>query len=411
MPNPVDPYSDRYALRAAGMTGSEIRALFSVLERPEIISLAGGNTDTDIVAHRVVDCVRAVLEKDSRGALGYGAAGGHLVLREQLCRLMATQNIEAEPHQLVVTSGAQQALEFMAKVFCEPGDLILTEAPTYVGALGAFTSFQAEMQSVETDEHGIIPASLSTKLDELEAAGRRAKFLYLVPTFQNPSGYTLSADRRPRVIEICQRKNVLIVEDDPYAQIRFEGEPVPPLRALTDEGIIYLGTLSKVFSPGIRTGWVLAPEHVRERLVLAKEAADLCSSPFTQLVAAEYLSSPHISEDLEIVRKTYKERRDAMLDAIEVRFPSEARVTVPEGGLFLWLTLPKPIDTQKMLARALDEGVAYVPGTAFYPRKKDGRTSMRLNFSYPSVSEIEEGIRRLGSVVTDELELARSVEA
>jgi len=410
MPNPVDPYSDRYALRAAGMTGSEIRALFSVLERPEIISLAGGNTDTDIVAHRVVDCVRAVLEKDSRAALGYGAAGGHLVLREQLCRLMATQNIEAEPHQLVVTNGAQQALEFMAKVFCEPGDLILTEAPTYVGALGAFTSFQAEMQSVDTDENGIIPESLSEKLEELTAEGRRAKFLYLVPTFQNPSGYTLSMERRPQVIEICQRNDVLIVEDDPYAQIRFEGEPVPPLRALTDEGIIYLGTLSKVFSPGIRTGWVLAPEHVRERLVLAKEAADLCSSPFTQLVAAEYLSSPHIEEDLEIVRKTYKERRDAMLDAIELRFPSEARVTVPEGGLFLWLTLPKPIDTQRMLARALDEGVAYVPGTAFYPRKKDGRTSMRLNFSYPSVSEIEEGIRRLGSVVTDELELARSVE-
>jgi 2-aminoadipate transaminase len=410
MPNPVDPYSDRYALRAAGMTGSEIRALFSVLERPEIISLAGGNTDTDIVAHRVVDCVRAVLERDSRAALGYGAAGGHLVLREQLCRLMATQNIEAEPHQLVVTNGAQQALEFMAKVFCEPGDLILTEAPTYVGALGAFTSFQAEMQSVETDEHGIVPGSLAQKLDELATAGRRAKFLYLVPTFQNPSGYTLSGERRPEVIEICRQGDVLIVEDDPYAQIRFEGDPVPPLRALTDEGIIYLGTLSKVFSPGIRTGWVLAPEHVRERLVLAKEAADLCSSPFTQLVAAEYLGSPHIEEDLEIVRKTYKERRDAMLDAIEVRFPSEARVTVPEGGLFLWLTLPKPIDTQRMLARALDEGVAYVPGTAFYPRKKDGRTSMRLNFSYPSVSEIEEGIRRLGAVVTDELELARSVE-
>ncbi len=410
MPNPVDPYSDRYALRAAGMTGSEIRALFSVLERPEIISLAGGNTDTDIVAHRVVDCVRAVLERDSRAALGYGAAGGHLILREQLCRLMATQNIEAEPHQLVVTSGAQQALEFMAKVFCEPGDLILTEAPTYVGALGAFTSFQAEMQSVDTDEHGIIPESLSEMLDELAAAGRRAKFLYLVPTFQNPSGYTLSLERRPRVIEICQRNDVLIVEDDPYAQIRFEGEPVPPLRALTDEGIIYLGTLSKVFSPGIRTGWVLAPEQVRERLVLAKEAADLCSSPFTQLVAAEYLSSPHLEEDLEIVRKTYKERRDAMLDAVYTHFPREASSSVPEGGLFLWVTLPEPIDTREMQARALDAGVAYVPGTAFYPRKRDGKRSMRLNFSYPSLAEIEEGIRRLGSVVTDEMELARSFE-
>lgn len=412
MPTLFDPYSDRYALRAAGMTGSEIRALFSVLERPEIISLAGGNTETDIIAHRVVDCVRAVIERDSRGALGYGAAGGHNVLREQLVKLMATQDIEAEPHQLVVTNGAQQALEFMAKVFCEPGDLVLTEAPTYVGALGAFTSFQAEMQSVPTDEQGIIPNALDERLRSIAAAGRRVKFLYLVPTFQNPSGYTLAAERRPQVIDICQRHDVLIVEDDPYAQIRFEGEPVPPLRALTDAGIIYLGTLSKVFSPGIRTGWVLAPEPVRDRLVLAKEAADLCSSPFTQLVAAEYLSSPHVAEDLEIVRKVYKERRDTMLDAIDQHFPRDVKVSVPEGGLFLWVTLPGSIDTKAMLARALEEGVAYVPGTAFYPRKADGRTSMRLNFSYPSVAEIEEGIRRLGVVVTDELDfdLARGLE-
>jgi 2-aminoadipate transaminase len=411
MSNRFDPYSDRYALRAAGMTGSEIRALFSVLERPEIISLAGGNTETDIVAHRVVDCVRAVIERDSRGALGYGAAGGHLVLRQRLVELMAQQRIEAEPHQLVVTNGAQQALEFMAKVFCEPGDLVLTEAPTYVGAIGAFSSFQADMRSVPTDEQGIIPEALDETLRSLATEGRRAKFLYLVPTFQNPSGYTLAADRRPRVIEICQSYDVLIVEDDPYAQIRFEGTPVPPLRALTDAGIIYLGTLSKVFSPGIRTGWVLAPEPVRERLVLAKEAADLCSSPFTQLVAAEYLGSPHLDEDLEIVRKVYKERRDAMLDAIDEHFPSGVRVSVPEGGLFLWVTLPEPIDTKAMLARALEAGVAYVPGTAFYPRKRDGRASMRLNFSYAPVADIDEGVRRLGSVVGDELELARSLQA
>jgi DNA-binding transcriptional MocR family regulator len=411
MPNPVDPYSDRYAMRAAGMTGSEIRALFSVLERPEIISLAGGNTDTDIVAHRVVDCVRAVLDRDPRGALGYGAAGGHIALRTQLVRLMAMQNIEADPHQLVVTNGAQQALEFMAKVFCEPGDLVLTEAPTYVGALGAFTSFQAEMQAVATDEHGIVPEALESTLADIAGSGRRVKFLYLVPTFQNPSGYTLAADRRPLVIEICQRHGVLIVEDDPYAQIRFEGEPVPPLRALTDDGIIYLGTLSKVFSPGIRTGWVLAPEPVRERLLLAKEAADLCSSPFTQLVAAEYLSSPHIESDLEMVRKVYKEKRDTMLDAIDTYFPKETTLTVPEGGLFLWVTLPELIDTKEMLARALDSGVAYVPGTAFYPRKGDGKTSMRLNFSYPSVAEIDEGIRRLGAVVSGEMELARSFDS
>ena len=404
MPKVFDPYSDRYALRAAGMTGSEIRALFSVLERPEIISLAGGNTDTDIVAHRIVDCVSRVVADSSRDALGYGPAGGLLRLREQLVRLMAAEGIEAEPHQLVVTNGAQQALEFMAKVFCEPGDLILTESPTYVGALGAFASFQAEMRSVATDDHGIVPEALDQTLADVSAEGRRVKFLYLVPTFQNPSGYTLAAERRPRVVEIAQRHGVLVVEDDPYAQIRFEGDPVPPLRAMTDEGIIYLGTLSKVFSPGMRVGWVLAPEPVRERLVLAKEAADLCSSPFTQLVAATYLASPHVEEDLDLVRKVYKERRDAMLEAVEREFPAGATVSVPEGGLFRWVTLPPPIDTTAMLARALEEGVAYVPGTAFYPRKRDGISSMRLNFSYASVDEIEEGMRRLGRVVTEELE-------
>jgi 2-aminoadipate transaminase len=410
MPHATDPYFDRYAMRAAGMTGSEIRALFSVLERPEIISLAGGNTDTSIIAHRIAECVESVLARRRPGIddpLGYGLATGAPVLRERLVELMSLEGIEADPHQVLPTNGAQQALELIAKIFCEPGDLILTEAPTYTGALGAFDSFQADMRAVAMDDDGIIPEALEDMLDAIRTEGRRVKFIYLVPTFQNPSGITLAADRRDRVVEICRSNDVLVLEDNPYAQVRFEGDAVSPLRSLTDEGIIYLGTLSKVISPGMRVGWVLAPEPVRERLALAKEAADLCSSPFTQMVAAEYLGSAHLNEDLELVRKVYRERRDAMLDALDSYFPAEARTRVPQGGLFLWVTLPDPVDTKAMLARALEEGAAYVPGTAFYPRKRDGRTSMRLNFSYPSVEDIEEGMRRLGAVVTDELELAR----
>lgn len=410
MPNPFDPYRDRYAQRAAGMTGSEIRALFSVLERPEIISLAGGNTDTNIISHRIPDCVDAVLARDSAAALGYGGADGHSLLREQLVNLMATEDISAEPHQVLVTSGAQQGLEFMATIFCDPGDLILTEAPTYVGALDAFSSLQAEMRTVATDDKGMIPEALEETIASVAAEGRRAKFLYLVPTFQNPSGITTTTARREAIIEICHRSDLLIVEDNPYAQIRFEGTPVPALRSLTDEGIIYLGTLSKVISPGMRTGWILAPEPIRERLELAKGAADLCSSPFTQLVAAEYLQSGHVDEDLDIVRKTYKERRDTMLDALDEHFPSGTIARPPEGGLFLWVTLPAPLDAKAMHARALEGGVAYVPGTAFYPDKRDGRRSMRLNFSYPSSADIEEGIRRLGVVVRTELEFAESME-
>jgi 2-aminoadipate transaminase len=410
MSNPFDPYFDRYAQRASSMTGSEIRALFSVLERPEIISLAGGNTDTSIVAHRIPECVDAVLARDPRSALGYGGADGNAALRERLVELMSSEGILAQPHQVLVTSGAQQGLEFMAKIFCDPGDLILTEAPTYVGALDAFSSLQAHMRTVATDDEGMIPDALEETLAAIAADGRRAKFLYLIPTFQNPSGITLTTTRRERIIDICHRNDLLIVEDNPYAQIRFEGEAVPPLRSLTDAGIIYLGTLSKVISPGMRTGWILAPEPIRERLELAKGAADLCSSPFTQLVAAEYLGSGHVHEDLELTRKTYKERRDAMLDALDAYFPPAVRTSVPEGGLFLWVTLPEPIDTKAMLARSLDAGAAYVPGTAFYPIKRDGRASMRLNFSYPSVQQIDEGMRRLGGVVADQVDLARRLE-
>jgi DNA-binding transcriptional MocR family regulator len=397
------------------MTGSEIRALFSVLDRPEVISLAGGNTDTDIVAHRIADCVAEVLSgRRSAGAgdpLGYGMSDGVPLLRQRLTELMRLQGIAAEPHQVLPTDGAQQALELIGKIFCDPGDLILCESPTYVGAIQAFQSYQVEMRSVPTDDHGLIPTALVDTLGELGRQGRRPKFIYLVPTFANPSGITLSEQRRPEILDICRSNALLIVEDDPYAYVRFEGDPVPALRSLTSEGIIYLGTLSKVFSPGMRVGWVLAPETVRERLLLAKEAADLCSSPFTQMVAASYLGSGHVTEDLEIVRKVYRERRDAMADALDANFPPEARTRLPQGGLFLWVTLPDVLDTKAMLGRALEEGIAYVPGTAFYPRKADGLHSMRLNFSYPSIEEIEEGMRRLGAVVGDELELARSLEA
>lgn len=415
MPQGTDPYRDLYALRAAGMTGSEIRALFSVLDRPEVISLAGGNTDTDIVAHRIGDCVAEVLSRRrTAGAgdpLGYGMSDGVPLLRERLTELMALQGVHAEPHQVLPTGGAQQALELVGKIFCDPGDLILCESPTYVGAIQAFQSYQVEMRSVATDERGLIPEALSETLQALSSDGRRAKFLYLVPTFANPSGITLSEQRRPEILDICLRNDLLIVEDDPYAYVRFEGDPVPALRSITDEGIIYLGTLSKVFSPGMRVGWVMAPEPVRERLLLAKEAADLCSSPFTQMVSAAYLGSGHVTEDLEIVRKVYRERRDTMADALDAYFPREATTRLPQGGLFLWVTLPSVLDSKAMLGRALEEGIAYVPGTAFYPRKQDGLHAMRLNFSYPSIEEIDEGMRRLGAVVTDELELARSLEA
>lgn len=411
MPHVTDPYRGLYAQRTAGMTGSEIRALFAVLQRPEVVSLAGGAPYMEAMPpERVLECVREVLESSSAIALQYGGAHGTLGLREELAGAMAKEGIEAEAHQILVTDGAQQALDLLAKIFIDPGDIVLTEAPTYVGALQAFASYQADIRAMQMDDDGLPPEALEEMLAALKAEGRRAKFIYLVPTFQNPSGVTLSAERRPAVLEICEREDLLVIEDNPYARVRFEGEPVTPLRVLAPDRVIYLGTLSKVFSPGMRVGWILAPESVRERAALAKEAADLCSSPFTQMVSEAYLRSPHAEADLELFKKLYHDRRDAMLDGMHAHFPPEARTRVPEGGLFLWVTIPGPLDTKAMLARALEHGVAYVPGTAFYPDGR-GRSSMRLNFSFPPPERIEEGMRRLGRVLADELELARRLEA
>ena len=410
MPHVTDPYRDRYAKRTVGMAGSEIRALFAVLQRPEVVSLAGGMPYVEAMPpDRVIDCAREVLERDSAMALQYGSAHGVLGLKECLVDCMARENIEADPHQVVVTDGAQQGLELLAKIFLDPGDIVLTEAPTYVGALSAFSSYQADVRAMQMDDDGLPAEALEEALASLRREGRRAKFLYLVPTFQNPSGITLAAERREPILEICRREDVLVIEDNPYALVRFEGEPVAPLRSLAPDQVIYLGTLSKIFSPGMRIGWILAPEPVRDRLVLAKEAADLCTSPFTQMVAEAYLRSDHAEEDLQVIRKIYRDRRDAMLDAMEESFPPETHTKVPEGGLFLWVTIPGPLDTKAMLARALEAGVAYVPGTAFYP-DGSGRGSMRLNFSYPPPDRIEEGMRRLGAVIADELELARRLD-
>ncbi|HVL80350.1 MAG TPA: PLP-dependent aminotransferase family protein [Actinomycetota bacterium] len=409
MASGVDPYREIYSRRTEQMSGSEIRALFSVLERPEIVSLAGGNTYTDAVAGRVAECVQAVLARASGVALQYGPGTGLLGLRERLCDLMALEGIDADPHHVVVTDGAQQGLELIAKVFVDPGDVILTEAPTYVGALSAFSSYQVNARSVPIDEEGLIPEELARTIIDLHGEGRRAKFLYMVPTFQNPSGVTLTPSRRAEILEVCRRSDLLIIEDNPYAQVRFSGDPVTPLRALAPDQVVYLGTLSKVFSPGIRIGWVLAPQPIRERLVLAKEAANLCTAPFNQMVAEEYLSSGSTEEDLQIVRKVYRERCQAMLDAIDRHLPREVVVRPPEGGLFVWVTVTDPLNTRDMLARALRGGVAYVPGTAFYPVKTDGKQSMRLNFSYPSIEQIEEGVERLGRVLDEELELGRSL--
>ncbi len=408
----LDDYTDRYAQRIRGMTASEIRALFAVASRPEVVSLAGG---APYVSALPLDAVGEMLSRLAvdHGAttLQYGVGQGTPELRERICEVMADAGIDGElgasPEDVVVTVGGQQALDLVSRLFLDPGDVVIAEGPTYVGALGAFQAAQARVVHVAMDDDGLIPEALEEAIAAVAAAGQRAKFLYTIPTYQNPAGVTLSGARRERVLEICERAGLLVVEDDPYGQLGFAGDPPRPLRARRRDGVFYLSTFSKTFAPGLRIGWILAPPAAREKLVIASEAQILCPSAFAQAAVTAYLSTMPWREQIKVFREIYRERRDAMLDALTALMPEGVTWTRPDGGLFVWATLPEGLDAKAMLPRALRERVAYVPGTGFFA-DGSGAAHMRLNFSYASPERIREGIRRLAGVIEQELAM-RSV--
>jgi 2-aminoadipate transaminase len=405
----LDDYTDRYAQRVQGMTASEIRALFAVASRPEVVSLAGG---APYIAALPLDAVgemlaRLVAEHGST-TLQYGIGQGTLELRERICEVMALSGIDvssgASPEDVVVTVGGQQALDLVARLFLDPGDVVLAEGPTYVGALGVFQTAQAQVVHVPMDDDGLIPEALEQAIIEVARSGRRAKFLYTIPTYQNPAGVTLTEERRERVLDICERAGLLVVEDDPYGQLGFEGEAPAPLRARRRDGVFYLSTFSKTFAPGLRVGWILAPHAVRDKLVIATEAQVLCPSAFAQAAVTTYLSSMPWQEQLKTYREIYRERRDALLTALEDLMPPGVTWTRPAGGLFVWATLSGGLDAKAMMPRAINARVAYVPGTGFFA-DGTGRENLRLNFSFPPPERIREGVRRLASVVEQEMAL------
>lgn len=401
----VDPYADLYARRASGMTASEVRALFSVASRPDVVSLAGGMPYVQALpTEHVIEVVESVLVERADVALQYGGGQGSPVLRERLAMLMAEEDTPADPEDLVVTTGAQQALDLVGKVLLDPGDVVAVEAPAYVGALSAFSVYEPRFLQVDLDDDGMIVE----QLEEALLRGERPKFVYTVPNFHNPAGVTMSRTRREQLVALCREARIPIVEDNPYGMLRFDGEPLPTLRSLDRQNVIYLGTVSKVFSPGVRVGWAVAEPGVLQRLVLAKEAADLCGSQFTMLVTERYFGGELWRRNLGALVQTYRSRRDAMLTALEEHFPSDASWTKPSGGFFVWVTLPDYFDTPALLAAAVDRKVAYVPGTGFYPDGR-GRQQMRLCFSYPTEERITEGIRRLGELLADEEELFRAL--
>jgi DNA-binding transcriptional MocR family regulator len=400
----LDPWLDSYAARTRGMTASEIRALFAVASRPEVVSLAGGMPYLSALPLDVVgDALSRLVSERGEVALQYGSGQGDPALRERILDVMAPQRVDAHPDDIVVTTGSQQALDLVTRIFVDPGDVVVAEAPSYVGALGVFRAYQADVVHVAMDDEGLVPEELDATLIRLRRAGRRVKLLYTVPNHHNPAGVTLAAERRPRIVEIARRFGVLVLEDDPYGLLGFDGDPLPSLYSLDPEGVIYLGSFSKTFAPGFRVGWAVAPHAVRERLVLASEAAILCPSAFSQLAVCSYLQGHDWKHQVGVFRDLYRERRDATLSALADLLPS-ARWTVPVGGFYVWVRLPGGLDAKAMLPRAVTQRVAYVPGTAFYADDQ-GQDHLRLSYCYPTPERIREGVRRLAAVVESELEV------
>jgi 2-aminoadipate transaminase len=402
----LDAFTDRYAARTAGMTASEIRALFAVASRPEVVSLAGGMPYTTALPLDAVGKLMSdLLATRGAQALQYGSGQGDPVLRELICEVMALEGVSASPDDVVVTVGSQQALDLVTRIFCDPGDVVLAEAPSYVGALGTFAAYQADVVHVPMDDQGLVPDALREAIAAVSASGRRAKFLYTIPNFQNPAGTSLADARRDEVLAICQEAGLLVLEDNPYGLLGFEGPPVPAIRARGGEDdVVYLGSFSKTFAPGLRVGWVVAPHAVREKLVLASEATVLCPPQLNQLVVVDYLTTQDWKGQVDVFRQLYQERRDAMLDALGSLMPRGTTWTRPRGGFYVWATLPEGLDSKVMQPRALTARVAYVPGIGFYADGQGGR-ELRLSYCYPEPDRIREGVRRLAGVVEEELEL------
>ena len=401
----LDLFLDRYAERTKGMSASEIRALFAVASRPEVVSLAGGMPNLsalpmDVVAHIAEEVIR----EQGSVALQYGSGQGDPTLREQIAEIMALEGIESHPDDIIVTTGSQQALDLVSRIFLDPGDVVLAEAPSYVGALGTFRQYQASIVHVQMDDDGIIPQLLREAIANVKSSGRRIKFLYLIPNFQNPAGVSLSLERRSEILKIARQENILIIEDNPYGLLGFDGQITRAMRADDPDNVVYLGSFSKTFAPGLRIGWAAAPHAVREKLVLASESSILCPSNFSQLAISRYFATQPWQDQIKSFRELYRDRRDAMLESMNALFPASATWTKPGGGFYVWVTLPEGIDTKAMLPRAVTSRVAYVPGTAFFA-DGFGAWSMRLSFCYPTPERIREGIRRLAGVIEAEMEL------
>src|SRR4051795_13668910 len=402
----LERYAGLFASRTRVMTSSAMRDLMAITERPEVISLAGGLPDTSTFPGELLaKLMSGVAAEASARALQYGPTEGWSDVREAIVEVMAAEGTDVDPQDVLVTTGGQQVIDLVCKAFIDPGDVIIAEGPTYPGAVPTFSAYQADVVQIPMDNEGMRVDELEATLARLESEGRRPKFIYTVASFQNPGGVTLSLPRRKRLVEAAAERELLVLEDNPYGLLRYEGEPLPTLHSLDrGEFVIYLGTFSKILSPGIRLGWTTGPAPVLEKMNLGKQGADLCSPAFSQLFVRTYFEHDRWQDYLRSLLDLYRRRRDTMLDALAEHFPREARWTRPQGGLFIWATLPDYIDTTDLLALALSRNVAFVPGRAAYLDGRGG-SSMRLNFSGVDEHDIHEGVRRIGEVVREQVEL------
>ncbi len=405
-------YDRLFTMRAKNLKSSEIRELLKLTQSPGFISLAGGLPNPQAFPVEVIhECIEKVFKDNILNALQYGTTEGLPLLRGVLAKRMRdVKGIDCELHDILITSGAQQALSLVAFTFLDPGDTYITSTPTYLGALQAFHAYQGNCECIPMNTSGIDIESLRRNLKRLHRTGISPKFLYTVATYQNPSGETIPLEHRKELLEIASEYDFLIVEDDPYGELLFEGEKLPPIKSLDTKGrVVYIGTFSKVLAPGFRLAWLIASEEIINKLSLAKQSADLCSNVFVQYVAYEYIKGGYLDKQIETIRQLYHHKRDVMVEALKQYFPKDIKWTVPHGGMFLWVTLPKHVNTRLMFKRALEKKVAYVVGDVFYPDSSN-YNSMRLNFSYSDDDVIREGIKRLAKVIQEEMSLSYDKE-
>ena len=392
-PNPIQW---QFSERAQQLQSSFIREILKITQRPEIISFAGGlPSPATFPVERMKEAYDRVLTNAGKVALQYGPTDGYGPLKEWIANSLSTEGTKILPEQILMVSGSQQALDLIGKVLIDEGSRVLVETPSYLGALQAFSVYRPEFGSVATDDHGLVPSSI-------EPVAEGARLLYSLPNFQNPTGRTLSIERRRELVETCARLGLPLIEDDPYGALSYKGEPMPKMVAMNPDGVIYMGSFSKVLTPGIRLGYVCAPLPLVRRLELAKQAADLHTAQLTQMVVHEVVKDGFLDQHIPTIRKLYGDQCQVMLDAMAEHFPASVTWTRPEGGMFIWVTLPKSIDAMKLLDQSLAARVAFVPGAPFYANEPETNT-LRLSFVTVPPERIREGIAILGKLIKDML--------